>query len=94
LDSPYLQGQKGHGEAKSSVQEKSDGASLPAHLRPRPVSRQVARLEDLGLVERRESAADRRVREAAVTAKGKAMTDIVDATRERIGRAIRRRLAP
>jgi DNA-binding MarR family transcriptional regulator len=52
------------------------------------VSRQVAKLESLGLVERRESAGDRRVREAAVTAKGKAMTDLVDAARERIGRAI------
>jgi DNA-binding MarR family transcriptional regulator len=52
------------------------------------VSRQVAKLEGLGLVQRRENAADRRVREAAVTAKGKAMTDLVDAARERIGRAI------
>jgi len=52
------------------------------------VSRQVARLESLGLVARRESAADRRVREAVITAKGKAMTDRVDAARERIGRAI------
>jgi DNA-binding MarR family transcriptional regulator len=51
------------------------------------VSRQVAKLESLGLVERRESAADRRVREAAITPKGKAMTDLVDAARERIGRA-------
>jgi DNA-binding MarR family transcriptional regulator len=39
------------------------------------VSRQVAKLESLGLVERRESATDRRVREAAISAKGKAMTD-------------------
>jgi DNA-binding MarR family transcriptional regulator len=52
------------------------------------VSRQVAKLESLGLVQRRGSAADRRVREAAITAKGKAMTDLVDAARERIGRAI------
>jgi len=52
------------------------------------VSRQVAKLESLGLVERRESAADRRVREAIVTAKGKAMTDRVDAARERIGGVI------
>ncbi len=52
------------------------------------VSRQVAKLESLGLVVRKESAADRRVREAAVTAKGKAMTDLLDAARERIGRAI------
>jgi DNA-binding MarR family transcriptional regulator len=52
------------------------------------VSRQVAKLESLGLVERRESAADRRVREAAITVKGKAMTDRVDAARERLGRVI------
>jgi DNA-binding MarR family transcriptional regulator len=52
------------------------------------VSRQVAKLEDLGLVERQESNADRRVREAVVTRKGKAMTDLVDAARERIGRGI------
>src|ERR1700744_4458135 len=35
------------------------------------VSRQVAKLESLGLVERQAGAADRRVREAIVTAKGK-----------------------
>jgi DNA-binding MarR family transcriptional regulator len=52
------------------------------------VSRQAAKLESLGLVERRGGAADRRVREAIVTAKGKAMTDLVDDARERIGRAI------
>ncbi len=52
------------------------------------VSRQVAKLESLGLAERRESVADRRVREAAITRKGKAMTDRVDAARERIGRAV------
>jgi DNA-binding MarR family transcriptional regulator len=52
------------------------------------VSRQVAKLESLGLVTRQESAGDRRVRKAAVTAKGKAMTDLVDAAREKVGRAI------
>jgi DNA-binding MarR family transcriptional regulator len=52
------------------------------------VSRQVAKLESLSLVERRGSAADRRVREAAITPKGKAMTDLVDAARERIGRTV------
>lgn len=52
------------------------------------VSRQVAKLESLGLVARRGSARDRRVREAIITPKGKAMTDLVDAARERIGRAI------
>jgi DNA-binding MarR family transcriptional regulator len=52
------------------------------------VSRQIAKLESLGLVERRDSAADRRVREAVITPKGRAMTDMVDAARDRIGRAI------
>jgi DNA-binding MarR family transcriptional regulator len=52
------------------------------------VSRQVAKLESLGLVERRASAADRRVREAVIAPNGKAMTNAVDAARDRIGRAI------
>jgi DNA-binding MarR family transcriptional regulator len=52
------------------------------------VSRQVAKLESLGLVERQAGATDRRIRQAIVTAKGKAMTDAVDAARERLGRAI------
>ena len=52
------------------------------------VSRQVAKLESLTLVKRQGSAADRRVREAVVTPKGKAMTDRVDAARDRFGRAI------
>ncbi|HVY21246.1 MAG TPA: MarR family winged helix-turn-helix transcriptional regulator [Bauldia sp.] len=52
------------------------------------VSRQVATLAKLGLVERRGRADDARVREARITAKGKAMTDLVDAAREKMGRAI------
>ena len=52
------------------------------------ISRQVAKLESLGLAQRQESAADRRVREAVITPKGKAMTDLVDAAREQIGRAV------
>ncbi|KAF1685454.1 MarR family transcriptional regulator [Pseudoxanthomonas broegbernensis] len=52
------------------------------------VSRQVAKLESLGLVKRRENPLDRRVREAVVSAKGKAMTDRIDAARERMGHAI------
>jgi DNA-binding MarR family transcriptional regulator len=48
------------------------------------VSRQVAKLESLGLAERRQNPTDRRVNEAVVTAKGKAMTDKIDAARERI----------
>ena len=48
------------------------------------VSRQVARLEELGLVTRRSNATDRRLREAAITRAGKAATDAVDAARERM----------
>lgn len=51
------------------------------------VSRQVAKLEALGLVKREENAADRRVRKVAITPQGKAMTNRVDAARERIARA-------
>ncbi|MGX9393385.1 MarR family winged helix-turn-helix transcriptional regulator [Nitrobacteraceae bacterium UC4446_H13] len=52
------------------------------------VSRQVAKLESLGLIVRCGNATDRRVREAVVTPKGKAMTDRVDAAREKIGRTV------
>jgi DNA-binding MarR family transcriptional regulator len=52
------------------------------------VSRQVAKLEDAGLVDRQLNAADKRVREAMVTQKGKAMTDAVDRTRERLAERI------
>ncbi|WP_131116513.1 MarR family winged helix-turn-helix transcriptional regulator [Lichenihabitans psoromatis] len=52
------------------------------------VSRQVAKLESLGLVQRTDSAADRRVREASITPKGKTMTELVDAARDRMGRAV------
>lgn len=52
------------------------------------VSRQVGKLESLGLVERRKSEADRRVHKAVIAPKGKAMTDKVDAVRERNARAI------
>lgn len=46
------------------------------------VSRQVARLEQLGLVNRQASARDARVREATITAQGKTATDAVDRARE------------
>ena len=49
------------------------------------VSRQIAKLENLGLVERQAAAADRRVSQATVTLKGKAMTVAVDKARERFG---------
>ncbi|MDT8759567.1 MarR family winged helix-turn-helix transcriptional regulator [Sphingomonas psychrotolerans] len=52
------------------------------------VSRQVARLESLGLVERRPGAADKRVREAVISPAGKTMTDRIDAARERMAAAI------
>jgi DNA-binding MarR family transcriptional regulator len=48
------------------------------------VSRQVARLEELGLVTRQANAADRRVREALITPAGKIATDAVDVARERM----------
>lgn len=48
------------------------------------VSRQVAKLETLGLVKRQASEADRRISEATITPTGKAMTDAVDRARERI----------
>lgn len=52
------------------------------------VSRQVGKLEGLGLVERRSSAADGRVREAVATAGGKALTDKIDTAREAMARTI------
>jgi DNA-binding MarR family transcriptional regulator len=52
------------------------------------VSRQVAKLESLGLVGRRANPSDRRLREAVVSPKGKAMTNRVDAARDRIYRAV------
>lgn len=48
------------------------------------VSRQVARLEELGLCTRRPGARDRRMREAEITPAGKRATDAVDAARDRI----------
>ena len=48
------------------------------------VSRQTAKLESLGLVVRREGAKDRRIREAEIAPPGKAMTDLIDAARDRM----------
>lgn len=48
------------------------------------VSRQVAKLESLGLVKRQTAAADRRVSQAVVTEKGQSMTEAVDRARERL----------
>ena len=47
------------------------------------VSRQVAKLEELGLIERR-AGSDKRVREAVVTARGREITEALDRTRERM----------
>ncbi len=52
------------------------------------ISRQVAKLQSLGLVTRRESPVDRRVREAVISTTGKEMTDRIDAARERMSQAI------
>lgn len=52
------------------------------------VSRQVAKLESLGLLERKALAADRRIRQSAITAKGRVLTEAVDAARVRIGQRI------
>ena len=52
------------------------------------VSRQVAKLESLGLVERRASETDARVRTATVTPQGQEMIDAIDAAREKIAHAV------
>lgn len=52
------------------------------------VSRQVARLEKLGLVDRRSSAADKRVREAVITPQGKVATEALDLAREEMALAV------
>jgi DNA-binding MarR family transcriptional regulator len=52
------------------------------------ISRQMAKLEELGLIERRPSAADGRVREAIVSAKGQAMVDALNAARYRLANRI------
>ncbi len=51
------------------------------------VSRQVAKLESLGLVERRPGTTDKRVREATVTPAGAAMNAALDGARDRLFRA-------
>lgn len=46
------------------------------------VSRQIGRLEELGLVARRPNDKDKRVREAIVTSHGETFTKAIDATRQ------------
>ncbi|EHS52713.1 transcriptional regulator, MarR family [Rhizobium sp. PDO1-076] len=48
------------------------------------VSRQIPKLEELGLIERRSAGADRRVREAVITPAGTQMTAIIDGTRKQL----------
>ncbi|WP_437626785.1 MarR family winged helix-turn-helix transcriptional regulator [Sorangium sp. So ce1151] len=52
------------------------------------VSRQVAKLESQGLIERRPSPADRRIHEAVITDQGRQMTDALDAARQRLAAPI------
>lgn len=52
------------------------------------VSRQVAKLEGLGLITRKADAKDRRIRMAAITPKGNVMIDAFDRTREQHARRI------
>jgi DNA-binding MarR family transcriptional regulator len=52
------------------------------------VSRQVAKLDSLGLVERAASEKDARVRVASITSKGRAMTDAIDRARDAKARAL------
>lgn len=52
------------------------------------VSRQVTKLESLGLVERVKSASDRRLSQLTVTDQGKAMTNLIDKAREQMGQIV------
>jgi len=52
------------------------------------VSRQVAKLESLGLVARRAPRTDRRVRQAVITDKGRVLTRALDAARLRMAAPI------
>lgn len=51
------------------------------------VSRQVAKLDALGLVQRQPAAHDRRISEATITAQGQRMNRAIDTARERIAQA-------
>lgn len=52
------------------------------------VSRQVSKLESLGLVARRANADDARIKEAVVTDAGRAMTQALDGAREKLFMAV------
>ena len=52
------------------------------------VSRQLGKLEELGLIERKSSASDRRVHQAVIAPLGKELTDKIDQARDSLGRAV------
>jgi DNA-binding MarR family transcriptional regulator len=52
------------------------------------ISRQMARLEELGLIERKASPRDKRIREAVVSEKGAAMVAALNGARERLANRI------
>ncbi|GBQ86530.1 MarR family winged helix-turn-helix transcriptional regulator [Gluconobacter albidus] len=52
------------------------------------VSRQMAKLESLGLIERQPSIKDRRVREAVVSTRGREMIAVLNRARERLANRI------
>jgi DNA-binding MarR family transcriptional regulator len=52
------------------------------------VSRQIAKLEALGLVTREADASDRRIRRVAIAPAGQAMTERLDRAREQLGLAV------
>ena len=52
------------------------------------VSRQITKLAQMGLVKRRVSPTDSRVREVVLTEKGKSMSSALDAARERLMAAV------
>ena len=58
------------------------------------VSRQVAKLEELGLVARQVNAADARIKEAIVTDAGRTMTRALDVAREKLFTAVLADWAP
>ncbi|MDY1034817.1 MarR family winged helix-turn-helix transcriptional regulator [Stenotrophomonas sp. CFBP8980] len=58
------------------------------------ISRQVTKLERMELVVRHDNAEDRRMRQAVVSAEGKALTDQIDQARERLAKGILRDWTP
>lgn len=52
------------------------------------ISRQMSKLEELDLIERKPSITDKRIREATVTGKGQEMVDLLNVARERLANRI------